>query len=235
MVTTTSPDLKAHAAGAVLAIWTDIAPELEADFNEWYWREHVPERLAVPGFRRGRRYRAGAGAPRYFACYELDSIGILGSPAYLERLDNPTAWTRRVMPGFRNTTRAPMRVVTTLGRMSGAVALTVRITPAEDRRADLEAHLRRSVLPALHARPGIVRVQHWQAEPVTARPTNEAAMRGGSDGTCDWAVIIEGARPEDLEAIRDELVAASSPLVAGTTRPPLAATYNLLCSLEAGA
>jgi len=233
-VTTTSPDLKADTAGAVLAIWTDIAPELEADFNEWYWREHLPERLAVPGFRRGRRYRAGAGVPRYFACYELDSIDILNSPAYLKRLDNPTEWTRRVMPGFRNTTRAPMRVMTTLGRMSGAVALTVRVTPAEDRRADLEVHLRRAVLPALHARPGVVRARHLQAVPMTARPTIEAAMRGGSDGTCDWAVIVEGTTPEDLEAIRNELVAASSPLVAGTTRPPIAATYNLLCSLEAG-
>jgi len=124
--------------------------------------------------------------------------------------------------------------MTTLGRMSGAVALTVRVTPAEDRRADLEAHLRRTVLPALHARPGIVRARHLQAERMTARPTIEAAMRGGSDGTCDWAVIVEGTTPEDLEAIRDELVAASSPLVAGTTRPPIAATYNLLCSLEAG-
>jgi len=233
-VTTTIPDLKANAAGAVLAIWTDIAPELEADFNEWYWREHLPERLAVPGFRCGRRYRAGAGAPRYFACYELDSLDILDTPAYLERLDNPTDWTRRVMPGFRNTTRALVRVVTTLGRMSGAVALTVRVAPAEDRRADLEAHLRRTILPALHARPGIVRLQHWQAEPMTARSTIEAALRGGSDGTCDWVVIVEGTRPEDLKAIRDELVAATSPLVAGMTRPPIDATYNLLCSLEAG-
>jgi hypothetical protein len=77
------------ADAGILAIWTDIAPEREADFNEWYWREHFPERLSLPGFRRGRRYRAITGTPRYFAWYELDAPEILASPAYLERLDQP--------------------------------------------------------------------------------------------------------------------------------------------------
>ena len=43
---------------AVLAIWNDIAPGGDAEFNHWHTREHVPERVGVPGFLRGRRYLA---------------------------------------------------------------------------------------------------------------------------------------------------------------------------------
>ena len=35
-----------------------IAPEREAEFNRWYNEEHVPERLAIPGFRKARRFKA---------------------------------------------------------------------------------------------------------------------------------------------------------------------------------
>ena len=37
---------------AVLAFWHDVAPGGEAEFDQWHLREHIPERLAVPGFPR---------------------------------------------------------------------------------------------------------------------------------------------------------------------------------------
>ena len=43
--------------GAV-AIWHDLLPAGRDDFHEWHNREHMPERVAIPGFRRGRRYIA---------------------------------------------------------------------------------------------------------------------------------------------------------------------------------
>lgn len=39
----------------ILAIWNDVAPGRDADFNEWFQSEHLAERLAVPGFLFGRR------------------------------------------------------------------------------------------------------------------------------------------------------------------------------------
>ena len=50
----------------VVAIWHDLLPEAKGDFYEWHNREHMPERVGIPGFRRGRRYIATAGAPEYF-------------------------------------------------------------------------------------------------------------------------------------------------------------------------
>lgn len=54
----------------VLAIWNGIAPEAEEDFVAWHVREHIPERVALSGFLRGRRYVALDGFPKYFNFYE---------------------------------------------------------------------------------------------------------------------------------------------------------------------
>ncbi len=62
----------ALAGRGVLAIWNGIAEEAEADFLAWHVREHIPERVAVPGFLRARRYVALRGEPRYFNFYEHD-------------------------------------------------------------------------------------------------------------------------------------------------------------------
>jgi hypothetical protein len=217
-------------AEGVLAVWTDIAPELEADFNEWYWREHLPERLAVPGFRRGRRFRALSGAPRYFACYDLEAPAVLESAAYLERLNHPTEWTKRVMKGFRNTTRASFARALTVGRISGAVWLTVRLAPRGEQSAALEAHLKDGLLPALQACPGITRAQYWREHKVAAPATLEAALRGNADEGAGGALVVEAMTAEALAAA-DHGVIAASPLARWLKAPPVAATYTLLCSL----
>ena len=72
---------------------------MEEEFNAWYDTEHLPERLAIPGFRSARRWVADvpAGEGKYLATYELDSAAVLQSPAYLERFANATPWTRRCL------------------------------------------------------------------------------------------------------------------------------------------
>ena len=42
----------------LLMTFTEVSSELEADFNEWYNREHLMERVNIDGFRRARRYEA---------------------------------------------------------------------------------------------------------------------------------------------------------------------------------
>jgi hypothetical protein len=83
----------------LLLTLTEPPAHMEEEFNAWYDAEHLPERLAIPGFRSARRWVADvpAGAGKYLATYELDSAAVLSSPAYLERFDNPTPWTRRCL------------------------------------------------------------------------------------------------------------------------------------------
>jgi hypothetical protein len=53
----------------VMAVWNDLESGHEAEFDAWYQRQHIPERLNQPGFREARRYLAQRGSPRYCAFY----------------------------------------------------------------------------------------------------------------------------------------------------------------------
>jgi len=213
MATPTRDRSAADHSGGILAIWTDIAPELEADFNDWYWREHFPERLSVPGFHSARRYRAIAGAPRYLAWYELDSVATLASSAYRDRYDNPTEWTKRVTAGFRNYTRAVFRPLLRHGGTAGAFILTLRLPAAANA-------LSSDFFRPLGAATGITRVQLWQA----AEPTTAVASPSGVDTPPGWAIVVEAADAEDLAAV--------VPMLREVGGPGTLATYRFLCSLH---
>ena len=86
------------AGQGIVAIWHDIVPEGRQEFYEWHNREHMPERMGIPGFRRGRRYIAVTGSsPMFFCFYEGDSLDVVAGPDYLQRLNNPSEWTRRMI------------------------------------------------------------------------------------------------------------------------------------------
>jgi hypothetical protein len=124
----------------VLAIWSDAAAEHEEEFNSWYTNQHLPERVGVPGFRRGRRYVKDApGELRYFTLYETADIHVLESAPYLERLNNPTDWTRRVLPYFRNGSRLAMLVTSSAGAGIGGLAATISFGPGESGAAELRS------------------------------------------------------------------------------------------------
>ena len=85
------------AQPGILAIFNDCRAGREDEFNAWFQGEHLQERLAVPGFLFGRRHQAISGSAGYFNFYLVESPDVLTSRPYLERLDNPTPMTKRVM------------------------------------------------------------------------------------------------------------------------------------------
>ena len=62
---------------AAVAMWWDVAPEVRAEWEDWHSSEHMPERLAIPGFLRGTRWVALSGAPSYFVLYEVAGLATL--------------------------------------------------------------------------------------------------------------------------------------------------------------
>jgi len=116
------------AGEAVVAIWNGIAPDARDDFYAWHNTEHMPERVGIPGFRRGRRYIAAeAGThPEFFTLYETDTMQVLQGTDYTNRLNDPTPWTRAVTLGFLDTARALSRVVVSHGPGAGGMMLTIR-------------------------------------------------------------------------------------------------------------
>lgn len=140
------------AGGAVIAIWNGIAPTARADFYAWHDNEHIPERVAIQGFLRGRRYGAAdrATAPAFFTLYEVTDFSVIEGREYRERLDHPTIATRRVTAHFRDTRRALARVAESHGPGVGGMLLTVCL-PADEGASDV---LRRLVRGAAEA-PGV--------------------------------------------------------------------------------
>ena len=94
----------------LLAIWNNMTEAGEPEFLKWHMREHIPERVGIPGFLRGRRYVAVDGQPKYFNFYETETPDTLVSPAYRTRLNAPTPWTQAVMARFTRFQRLTLRV-----------------------------------------------------------------------------------------------------------------------------
>ena len=99
---------------AVLVNWGGIVQEKEADYNQWHSLEHMPERIALPGFLRGCRAQGEPGTDvknKYFMMYEAEKKEIFVSKKYLERLNNPTKWTKNILSSYISPSRTVCSVI----------------------------------------------------------------------------------------------------------------------------
>ncbi len=211
----------------VLAVWNDVAPEAESEFNDWYLCEHLFERLSVPGFLRARRWWNPERSPRYFTWYETADVGTLRSAPYLARLDHPTPRTQAIMPSFRNTSRTACRVTVRIRSGEGAAAGVVRLAPGPSAAAVRE-WLRSDALPRAAALRGVVAVQLWESDPeATGAERTESRLRPGGDALIDWAVVVEATRPGEVDGALDVLSGAMDrEATAGSPE-----RFVLLCSM----
>lgn len=170
---------------AAIAIWCHIDASLRPEHDAWHSGEHLPERLAIPGFLRGRRCRASDDAAPwpYFILYEVRDAAVMTSPAYLERLNNPTPWSRKLFASCR-LSRTLCRVVESRGTGIGGEVLTC--LEAED--------------PArIFQMPGVTAVHVLEREGSLERPrTSEEGLRRGADESVERVVVVEG---HDLRAL----------------------------------
>ncbi len=215
------------AGTAVVAIWNDIEPDARADFYEWHSREHMLERVSVPGFLRGRRFVAERGSPAWFTLYEVDRPSTLAGADYLARLNNPTEWTRRVVPSFTNVTRSLCRTKLSIGTGVGGAMLTLRCDAAPARAADLERYFEQAIprwaeLPQVHG----AHLCRLELEASSVQ-TEERKARANANRMAEFVVMVEASLPGALELIepelsRDRVIAAGaaegSPLEVGSYR-----------------
>ncbi len=147
-----------QSANGLLAVWTDIAPEAEREFNEWYDSEHIPQLLGVPGFLSGRRYQAVEGEPKYLALYDLSDAEVLKSDAFRQVRETPTEWTKKMLPLFRNTAIGTYRQIFSHGTRPAKDAdfvLTVRLNIPAEKEQDFNEWYNVDHVPALVGVPGV--------------------------------------------------------------------------------
>jgi hypothetical protein len=186
---------------AFVAIWHDIVPEGKTAYYEWHNREHIPERLSLAGFRRGRRYIAERGAPEYFNLYEVDTMDILTGEEYLTRLNNPTPLTQQSLPYFRNVSRSLCRTVGSMGCGDGGIIMTWQLAAREGLETELRRYLQEQALPAVFARPGVVGAHTGVADFAASQiMTEERKGRGTHTLVPSWVVLVEGISLAALEA-----------------------------------
>jgi hypothetical protein len=209
------------AGRGAICIWHDLAPEATDEFYQWHNREHMPERVGIPGFLRGRRYIAIAGAPAYFNLYEAESAEVLGGKDYLDRLNAPTEWTRRVVPSFRRVSRSICRVAYTEGVGQGGFMLTQRFELAVADRAGTVETLRMRLLPPLAGRKGVAGVHLCVADETISRiETAEKKARADATATPGCIVLIEGTSEVDVRDAGD-LLATELRALPGRSAPSI--------------
>ena len=183
----------------VLAIWHDLEDSYSDLYERWLVTEHIPERLALPGFLEAHRYESVMGSPRFFIAYTVASPEALASPEYLARLASPTPQTREVMAGFRNMVRTACSVAYRSPRRGlGACAATAYA----DEQAEIDA-------AGLERDPRVVGVQVWKAAQGAAGATSsEAKLRRGGDRRIETALVVDVQREDDGVELEDALRAA---------------------------
>ena len=185
---------------AAMLLSFDIVPEAIVEHDDWHTHEHFPERLSIPGFLRGTRWIARQGQPRYFVMYEVEQLDILASPAYLERLNNPTPWTAQMMLHYRGMTRGLCRLVDSFGAGMGQAALFIRFQPAPGKETALRGWLLEEALPALPSQTGLASAHLFEGG-LAAPATNEQRIRG-KDAAVDSALLVTGYSAEAVVALR---------------------------------
>ncbi|MBO0905878.1 DUF4286 family protein [Jiella sonneratiae] len=189
----------------VLAIWNGIEPDAEVEFLNWHVREHIPERVSIEGFLRGRRYVALDGEPKYFNFYETARPDDLASPAYQAELDRPSEWTSRVVRAFRDTSRTACRVAWTAGIGEGSVVETLRLG-AQAEPEGFARRLEAALLAPLAAHPRVVGVHLLQGERDSGGETAEMRLRGGRDEVAAWILLVETLTQDAVAALRADLL-----------------------------
>jgi hypothetical protein len=175
---------------AAMLLLFDVVQDAIPEHDEWHTHEHLPARLSIPGFVRGTRWVALNGQPRYFVMYEVEQLTTLTSSAYLERLNNPSPWTSKMMPNYRGMTRGFCSVAGSFGFGMGHAGLLIRFSPATETGSSVRTWLLQDTLPQLPSTPGIGSV-HLLEGALTPPMTNEQRIRGADAGV-DWALLVTG-------------------------------------------
>lgn len=197
-------------------IWTDIPAERETAFNEWYNREHAPDRvLGIPGFIQARRFVAVEGEPKYAAWFDVAGPEVFRNDAYLAMRRTPDPRSQQFIPLFRNVIRFIGRAVADAVAVKGVAEGTwVRFAACKAALPEADVPAWSAFVASLVNRPGIVRARAFRAEPElmesAVRNMKGATREGlrGPDRLADALLMIEGATERQVADIETDVTGA---------------------------
>jgi hypothetical protein len=214
------------AGTGMLMTSMDIDAAHEREFNQWYDREHLAERVAIDGFLEARRYVAVEASPKYLGLYSTKTFDVLDSPAYRTALANQTAWSKSNIGRFQNMLRSVARITFSRGQGRGAALGLVRIRPPVDGSDALRDGIKAQLDPGML--DGIISMHLMESDsrlskPLTDDPTapNPAAR--------DWYVMIDGT---DVDAVAVTMKGRFDAAISATSATLISSgTYRLMWDL----
>ena len=212
------------AGKGMLLTSMDVDPAHEADFNRWYDREHLEERVAIEGFIEARRYIAVEGSPKYLSLYSTETFEVLESPAYRKALASQTAWSKENIARFKNMIRGVARITLSHGKGRGAVLGIVRVRPVDGGHDKLREALRTALDP--QSTDGLISMHVIENDPVLSKPLTDTAS-DSDPGAGDWFVLIDATDVVPARAATMRLTdnIAFKPLIISSS------VYRLLCDI----
>jgi hypothetical protein len=183
------------AGKGMLLTSMNIDPSDEAEFNRWYDREHLEERVAIDGFLEARRYVAQDGNPKYLSLYSTETFEVLDSPAYRTALANQTAWSKANIARFKNMIRAVARITLSLGVGRGAALGIIRLRPSTGGAEKLRTAVRDQLDPA--KLDGTISMHLIESDPALSKPMTDDPD-APNPGAGDWFVLIDAT---DVNAV----------------------------------
>jgi hypothetical protein len=193
------------AGKGMLLTSMDIDPADEAEFNRWYDREHLEERVAIEGFLEARRYIAHEASPKYLSLYSTQTFDVLDSEPYRTALANQTGWSRANIARFKNMIRAVASITISRGQGRGAALGIVRLRPAMGSEDKLRASLRDALDP--EGLDGIISMHLIESDPVLSRPLTDKPS-ASNPGAGDWFALIDAT---DVNAVSTAIATRLAP------------------------
>ena len=198
--------------GAVLVNWGGIMPDKEEDYNQWHSKEHMPERISLPGFLRGYRAMGIEGTNlnhKYFMMYEAKNKEVFVSKEYLERLNNPTKWTKEILSNYISPSRTICSVISSKSIGSGNFISTIRFLDEKFKKNhDLEK-LKVFVREVTELQ-NITGMHFLEGDNNFGQMNTEEKKYRGSKGKQDQiisqALILEGLKLDSLKTALDLLI-----------------------------
>ena len=220
----------ALAGKGLVAIWNGIRPDMREDFFEWHPREHMVERLGIPGFLRGRRCIAIDGGTEFLTLYELRSTDVLLSEVYKTRLGNPTPWSTKTLPAFTDNTRGACQIECSEGHAMGGFLLTLRFE-AQAGRSDALIAVVKKVMPAFAPTPRITGA-HFVRNDVALTGGNAGNQRGRVILLPELIVLIEGSDAAAVKATGERLLSTENLITMGAKPAVIRGMYQMEYSIQ---
>ena len=209
--------------GAMLLIY-DIVADAVDDHDDWHTHEHFPERVGIAGFLRASRWIAQQAGPRYFVMYEVENVAVLSADPYLERLNNPTPWTSKMMLNFRGMTRGFCKVTSSAGMGLGQAMLSIRLTPLPGRESALRERVAEALL-GIASQRGLTSAHLFEPAAAPAM-TKEQAIRG-KDAQMPWVLLVTGYSDEAVSQVAQGELAEARMAARGSAPGSVRGRYKL--------